>query len=95
MATTSIWKIKSKLERVINYTANPSKTSKGNYKELHKAIEYVKSSYKTEEQLYVTAINCSKENIYQDMMRTKARYDKKGGILGYHAFQSFAENEVP
>ena len=94
MATTSIWAIKERLDHVIDYTANPSKTSNEAYSELHKVIEYAKASYKTEEQLYVTAINCDKDSIHEDMMRTKRRYSKTNGILGFHAFQSFAKGEV-
>lgn len=94
MATTSIWAIKKRLDHVIDYTTNPSKTTKESYSELHNVIEYAKASYKTEEQLYVTSINCDKDSIYEDMMRTKRRYSKTDGILGYHAFQSFAKGEV-
>jgi len=94
MATTSIWKIEKRLDHVIDYTTNPHKTSKESYGELHNVIEYATASYKTEKQLYVTSLNCSKESIYQDMMRTKRRYSKTNKILGFHAFQSFAEGEV-
>ena len=94
MATTKIKAIKKRLDHVIDYTTNPSKTSKEAYTELHNVIEYAKASYKTEEQLYVTAINCDKDSIHEDMMRTKRRYSKTNGVLGYHAFQSFAKGEV-
>ena len=94
MATTKIKAIKKRLDHVIDYTTNPSKTSKEAYSELHNVIEYAKASYKTEEQLYVTAINCDKDSICEDMMRTKRRYSKTNGVLGYHAFQSFAKGEV-
>lgn len=94
MATTKIKAIKKRLDHVIDYTTNPSKTSKESYSELHNVIEYAKASYKTEEQLYVTGINCDKDSIYEDMMRTKRRYCKTDGVLGYHAFQSFAKGEV-
>ena len=80
MATTSIWAIKKRLDHVIDYTTNPSKTTKESYSELHNVIEYAKASYKTEEQLYVTSINCDKDSIYEDMMRTKRRYSKNAGI---------------
>ena len=73
MATTKIWAIKKRLDHVIEYTTNPSKTSKEKYSELHNVIEYATASYKTEEQLYVSALNCSKENPYQDMMRVIRR----------------------
>lgn len=94
MATTSIWAIKKRLDQVINYTTNPSKTTKEVYSDLHNVIEYAKLSYKTEEQLYVTSINCDKDSIYEDMMRTKRRYSKTDGILAFHGFQSFAKGEV-
>ena len=45
-------------------------------------------------QLYVTGINCSPETAYEDMMITKKQFNKLGGILGFHSFQSFKENEV-
>lgn len=94
MATTSIWKIDKRLDHVIEYTTNPDKTTKESYQELHNVIEYAKASYKTEEQLYVTTLNCSEETILQDMMETKKKYRKTNGILGFHGFQSFAEGEV-
>lgn len=94
MATTKIWAIKKRLDHVIEYTTNPSKTIKEKYSELHNVIEYATASYKTEEQLYVSALNCSKENPYQDMTRVKKKWRKQDGILGFHAFQSFAEGEV-
>ena len=94
MATTKIWAIKKRLDHVIEYTTNPSKTSKEKYSELHNVIEYATASYKTEEQLYISALNCSKENSYQDMMRVKKKWRKQDSILGFHAFQSFAEGEV-
>ena len=48
MATTSIWAVKKRLDHVIDYTTNPDKTSKEDYKELHNVIEYATASYKTE-----------------------------------------------
>ena len=94
MATTKIKAIKKRLDHVIDYTTNPSKTSKESYQELHNVIEYAKASYKTEEQLYVTALNCTKDYAYHDMMRTKRNKNKLDGIMGFHAIQSFKEGEV-
>ena len=94
MAITKIKAVKIRLDHVITYITNPSKTSEENYLDLHNVIDYAKASYKTEEQLYCTSINCSNENSYQDMIRTKRRYSKKDGILGFHVIQSFAEGEV-
>ena len=94
MATTKIWKIDKRLDNVVDYVVNEKKTDSESYYNLHKVVEYAKSSYKTEKQLYVTAINCSEDNVVQEMIETKKIFDKKNGILGYHAFQSFCEGEV-
>ena len=94
MAITKIKAIKKRLDHVINYIINPAKTSKVSYKELHNLEEYSNLSYETEEQLYVTAINCDKESAYNDMMSVKKRYSKLGGNLGFHIIQSFKEGEV-
>ena len=58
MATTKIWDIQSRLDNVIDYVVNEKKTNADSYYNLHRVVEYAKASYKTEEQLYVTAINC-------------------------------------
>ena len=96
MATTSIWGIVSNLKRVIEYTTNVDKVSgeNSNYLELHKVIEYAKASYKTEEQLYVTGINCIAEKALEEMMITKRAYNQMNGILAFHGYQSFVEGEV-
>ncbi len=94
MATTKIWDIQSRLDNVIDYVVNEKKTNADSYYNLHRVVEYVKASYKTEEQLYVTAINCSEDTVLQEMMETKKIFDKEDKILGYHAFQSFCEGEV-
>ena len=99
MATTSIWKVESRLDKVIKYTTDKDKTEneeyiKDLYKTLHNTIEYTKASFKTEEQFYVSGVNCSPENALQEMMLTKKHFGKEKGILAFHGFQSFAEGEV-
>ena len=99
MATTSLWKVECRLDKVINYTTNAEKTSNSDYEEnlyksLHNTIEYTKADFKTEQQLYVTGINCEAENAMQDMILTKKHFGKEKGILAFHGFQSFAEGEV-
>ena len=59
MAVTKIWKIEKRLDIVVDYVANAKKTNEANYYDLHKAVEYAKASYKTEQQLYVTSLNCN------------------------------------
>ena len=95
MATTSLWKIQNRIDKVINYTTNPEKTENIEmYKALHNTIEYATSNYKTEKQYYVTGINCSTTDSVQDMLQTKKHFGKEKGIVAYHGFQSFAEGEV-
>lgn len=99
MAVTGIWKIGKRLDHVIDYTTNIEKTlnseyGKETYYELHNVIDYAEADFKTENQYYVTALNCSVETAYEEMQITKNQYGKTGGILGFHAFQSFKEDEV-
>lgn len=99
MATTSIWKVGKRLDKVIKYTTNPEKTEDKNYSEswyrdLHNTVEYIKADFKTEKQFYVTGINCSEDDALEEMKATKKKFGKERGILAYHAFQSFAEGEV-
>lgn len=99
MATTSIWKVGKRLDKVVKYTTNPEKTEDKNYSEswyrdLHNTVEYIKADFKTEKQFYVTGINCSEDNVLEEMKATKKKFGKERGILAYHAFQSFVEGEV-
>lgn len=99
MATNGIWKISKRLDHVIDYTTNIEKTINNsydneNYQDLHNTIDYTTASYKTEKQCYVSGINCSPEMAFDEMMITKKAFEKTDGILGFHAFQSFAEGEV-
>lgn len=94
MATTKIWNIDTRLDNVVDYVVNEKKTDSASYYNLHKVVEYARASYKTEQQLYVTALNCSEDNIVEEMMETKKIFGKEDGVLGYHAFQSFCEGEV-
>lgn len=99
MATTGIWKIEKRLDHVIKYITNVEKTinenyDKKSYQELHNLSEYSDCDYASEKQYYVSALNCTPETAYQEMMITKKQWHKTGGIIGFHAFQSFAEDEV-
>ena len=99
MATTSLWKVEARLDKVIKYTTNEEKTvnidfEKDLYKSLHNTIEYAKADFKTEKQFYVTGVNCTPQNALQEMILTKKHFRKEKGILAFHGFQSFAEGEV-
>lgn len=99
MATTSIWKVENRLDKVINYTTDFVKTKNKNYDKslyqgLHNTIEYAKADFKTEKQYYVTGINCNAETAFHEMILTKKHFGKQKGILAFHGFQSFTEGEV-
>ena len=42
----------------------------------------------------MSGVNCNPKTALEEMTITKEQYGKAGGILGFHAFQSFAEREV-
>ena len=61
MAVTSIWPIKGRVDKVINYARNPEKThDKERLSELHEiegVVEYAADEMKTEKRAYVTCLN--------------------------------------
>lgn len=98
MATTSIWSIKNNLKQSINYIINPEKTlnedygeDSYNYLEISSNKDY---NFKKEKTHYISCLNCSEIDPYEDMKFTKERYLKIDGILAFHAYQSFKEGEV-
>ena len=96
MATTGFWPVKSRLKEVIDYANNPDKTTDKRYldEDLYAALRYAQNDKKTDQTMYVYAINCPKQRAYQCMMTTKQRYRKFGGNVAYHGFQSFKTGEV-
>lgn len=94
MATTGFWPVKANLLALIKYTENPEKTAEDNFNALHDVIDYDMNGDKTEQRLYVTGINCLPETVYERMMTTKRQFHKEGGVLAYHAYQSFKAGEV-
>ena len=78
MAQTKIWPVKDNLGWCIRYVMNPDKTQGGRL---------------------VTGVNLfiplrDWQSPTNQMLRTKERFNKPGGRLGYHMEQSFAEGEV-
>lgn len=95
MAVTKIWAIKDSLSRVVDYAANPNKT---NYSDLQKVIHYAENGEKTvsgdEKACFVTGVNCNAETVYEEMHAVQERFNKVGGNVAYHAYQSFKTGEV-
>ena len=93
MATTSIWSIKNRLDHVLDYVGNSKKTSYEN-DDLLNVLHYAEDDFKTEEKRLVSGINCDVKTAYKEMTQTKKRFNKLGGIISLHGYQSFNEGEV-
>lgn len=99
MAVTSLWAVKTRLSRTIDYVKNPEKTMNkteldpDSLTALKDVIEYAEDGFKTEEGMFVTGINCRVDQVYKDFMLTKELYGKTGGRLAYHGYQSFKEGD--
>ncbi|MBR3889989.1 relaxase/mobilization nuclease domain-containing protein [bacterium] len=105
MAVTSIWRIKGYINKVILYIENKDKTRSeeviDNEKKsvqahdiLDTVIDYVGRDSATEEKVYVSGVNCTRQDALQKMMNTKLEFGKLGGTTAYHGYQSFAEGEI-
>ena len=89
MAVTKIIAIRDRLDKRVDYASNGDKTI------LTQRVDYATNPEKTEDVQYVDVLNCrSKETASDEMMATKRRWNKTGGVLGYHFIQSFAPGEV-
>lgn len=89
MAITKVFAIRLDFEQTVRYAVNEQKTS------LDSMIDYAVNPDKTEQRLFESCLNCSSvENASRDMERTKRRYNKMGGIQGYHIIQSFKPGEL-
>ncbi len=96
MATTGFWPVKGRLKDVIDYAENPDKTIDRKYldEDLYRTLEYTANAEKTDQRMYVTALNCPLETACQSMMETKRRFGKLKGNVAYHGYQSFRPGEL-
>ena len=67
MATTSLWKIENRLDNVVNYASDKSKTENKKYQNkninsIYELLDYTTNPNKTEKQFFITGINCEFEN---------------------------------
>lgn len=61
---------------------------------LANVLDYATADFKTEQQYFVTGLNCEAETARQDMQITKREWKKEGGIIAFHGYQSFAPGEA-
>ena len=89
MAYTKVFAIRARLDDRVKYAINGDKT------ELGEKINYAADLQKMNSVRFVSALNCkSAETAFAAMRRTKEKFCKTGGVLGYHFIQSFAPGEV-
>ena len=88
--------MKGKLKSVIVYAENPDKTMNPKFfdSDLYATLQYAENSNKTDQELFVSGINCSKHNAYAQMVAVKKKFGERGSVVAYHGYQSFKENEV-
>ncbi len=86
MAYDKIITLHGRMDHCIDYVLNEEKTG------LAAALAYAENPAKAHQ--LVTGINCDPDTALSDMRATKRRWDKKGGVLGYHIIHSYAPGEV-
>ena len=99
MAVTKLWSVKGNLERVIDYAANPEKTSANLYSEeqyqaLADVLAYAKDEEKTEQEFFVEGINCNPSTARDQFISVKEGFNKTDGIQAYHGYLSFKEQNI-
>lgn len=103
MATTSIWRVKGYIGKVLLYAENSDKTTEPevirvpentNTDSLGDVIAYAGREDATNQRQLVWGIHCSPETAREDMLRVKRAYGKEDGTIAYHGYQSFAEGEI-
>lgn len=101
MATTSIWRINGQMGHVINYVENANKTTSPmevpaglSSDTLEDVIAYASREDATNKRKLITGINLDCNDAKNQMMIVKKKFEKTGGTIAYHGYQSFAEGEV-
>lgn len=98
MAVTKLWKVNDRLDHVIGYAENPDKTRRPKYSDtdwqaLKDVLEYAKDEEKTEQQFFVTGINCNADHARDQFVAIKQQYNKTDGIQAYHGYLSFKDTD--
>ena len=103
MATTSLWRVKGYIGKVLLYAENPDKTTNpttlevpkhANRDSLEDVIAYASREEATNQRQLISGINCCPKTARTEMLHTKEAFDKESGTIAYHGYQSFQEGEV-
>ena len=98
MAVTKIWDIRGNLSNSLRYVQNAEKTYNPDFdsdlQTLGDVMSYAENEEKTEKKFYVSTLNCNTTCAREQFINVKKAFDKEGGIIAYHAYQSFAPGET-
>ena len=106
MAVTKIWPIRKSFAAPIDYVQNDEKTanpeagsgtpemSEESRQALEDVIEYAAHEDKTQMKFFVSTLNCNKRYARDEFLTVKKRFNKEGGIVAFHGYQSFAPGEA-
>ena len=101
MAVSRLWPVTVRLAAVLDYAANPEKTTKAkskysnaDYQALRDVVNYVKDGKKTEQELFCQGINCNPSTAREQFVTVKEQFDKPDGIQAYHGYLSFKETDI-
>ena len=99
MAVCEIWDVRGRLDSPLRYAANPDKTGNPTYTEAEwqsrsDVMKYATNGDKTEQQFFVSGINCDPSTAREEMQIVKRQFQDESEIICYHGFQSFREGEV-
>lgn len=99
MAVTKLWPVNVRLGQVIDYAENPEKTANPQFDEarlqaLGDVLAYAKDEEKTEQEFFVSGINCTPDTARDQFVTIKRQYGKEDGIQAYHGYLSFEGYEV-
>lgn len=84
-----------RLEGAVEYTLNEKKSTRSkNEENLRSILGETMNQDRTEQDLFQSALGCTLETPFEDMLHIKKRWHKLGGVEGYHLVQSFAPGEV-
>lgn len=99
MAVCEMWSVRGRLDHPIDYVQNPGKTGNPQYGDsqlqaLQDVMHYATNSRKTEQQFFVTGVNCDAATARQEMQAVKRQFGDNKEIVCYHGYQSFRHGEV-
>lgn len=84
-----VFAIRTRLDMRVAYAVNEDKMT------LADGIDYATDAEKTGHVAFRSTLNCgSVQTAFSEMQRTKEKWHKTDGVLGYHFIQAFAPGEV-